>query len=244
MTRLNWTEESDRVASMGVSAGVVYFRDRPALPWNGLISCTEIPDDEESDPAYLDGQRLPHMSERSETFSLAVQAFTYPDEVLTHPVSAVSYSTKLGNRTEIHVVYNPIFEFDDLPYMSLGDEVEPVTFSATLLTTPITIPGMAPSSHVIFQLDTVSVGWFVEMIEGYLYGTATADPVIPDISDLISWFAEVVNHAHLLIIDHGNGTFSAVGPDAAVHAVNGTEYEIDASSIAVVDAGSYTISSY
>lgn len=243
MARLNWST-ADRSSSYGVSGGVVYFRDRSALPWNGLISCKEIPGDEESDPAYLDGQRLAHMSDRSEDFSLAIEAFTYPDEVLTHQPSAISYRTKLGDKTEIHVVYNPIFVFDDKPYMSLGADVDPVVFSMTLFTMPIEIPGMAPSSHVIFQLDNVSVGWFVEMIEGHLYGTAAADPVIPDISDLISWFSEVANHAHLLIIDHGNGTFSAVGPDAAVYAVNGTEYEIDATSIVVVDAGSYTISSY
>ena len=77
-------------------------------------------------------------------------------------------------------------------------------------------------------------------LEDMLYGTNAEAPRLPLPDEIISIFEE---NALLRIIDHGDGTWTAIGPDEAITMITPTEFEIDWPSATYLDEETYTIRS-
>jgi len=100
-------------------------------------------------------------------------------------------------------------------------------------------PGGIVVSH--FVIDTsVAYPAAVADLETILYGTETSDARLPDPFELFDFFE---SHSILLIVDHGDGTWTATGPDDVITMLDPTTFQISWPSAVYVDDVSYTLTS-
>lgn len=232
--------------NQGVSRGALYFADGTKQAWVGLQAVDVETVETEIETTYLDGQ-LAGVYAMPPEHELTITALTYPPAIerRDRKILAFTWTTELTEETRrVHILYNPLFRLQDRDQDSIGNTLELDPFFVDATSTPNQVHGLAPVSYLYADLGAVKVPWFIEEMEKLLFDTETSFLSLLEIDTLIGVFKEIQQHVQLLVIDHGNGLWTTMGPDAAVHAVNGTEYEIDATSIVVFDAGSYTISSY
>lgn len=241
MTRLSWGSLPDRTYFSGVSHGVFYPKNQPAEVWDGLISVEEISDGVEQKFIYMDGEK------RSTGFSLgsfaaSIEVFTYPESLDDNEKPfGFSYRTELsGNEGyQLHIVYAATAQFLDKDYDSLGSNVSATTFSWNISTVPQIVPDGKPGSHFIVDSTKVYPGVLAEL-EILLYGDELKGAGLPTIQELIDFF-EV--RALFRIIDHGDGTFTATGPDDAVYLTSPTEFVLDWPSVVMISDDTYQSSS-
>ena len=240
MSRLVWNE---RNFESGVSQGVLYFPDRSALAWNGLTAITETPDGDRIRPLYLDGDKRVAISQPEE-FSIKVEAFTYPLILDSRYISTsgMAYTTHLNDRRQIHLVYNPRLTPDERSYSSISDDVESVTFAWLGTTTRVALPGYAPTAHLVIDTPKVKSA-FVQDVETMLYGSSTRDPEWFPPNVWVSAFTEMIDNDTLLIIDHGDGLWTAIGPDSMIEMLDDDTFQITSPTAVYLDADTYTVSS-
>lgn len=243
--RISW-DTSPRFYSQGVSKGVLYPKNSPGVPWNGLISVTEKGDDAPSS-LFIDGQRYRNRSVPG-AFAGTIQAFTYPDEFepyngltggLTGQLRPPFGLTWRSNR-EIHVVYNALAAPSASQYKTIGSETDPTNFSWDLTTLPQEIPGGRPSSHIVILVDETNAG-VVPELEALLYGDDENDPSLPSPQAIYDIFDA---HATLRIIDNHDGTWTAIGPDDVVSMIDSQTFQIDWPSAIFVNATTYRVKSF
>lgn len=213
MTQLIWNEVGDRIFETGVDRGVLYTSDGTGIVWNGLTAVTESPSGGESTPYYIDGVKYLNVSGRKE-FSGTIEAWTYPDEfaeydgwaVLDNGISVdeqrrkpfnLSYRTRLGNDIsgqdygyKIHLVYNALANPTESAYSTVGEEVEPMTFSWAFSTLPakaISTTPLAPMSHIVID-STKTNPTQLRYIEDILYGTDTQVPRLLTLDEIFGLF--------------------------------------------------------
>lgn len=204
MTIIKWDQDGQRVFETGVSKGVLYPKpDRTyaeGVAWNGLISVSESPSGAESNPVYADNIKYLNLMSVEE-FGATIEAYTYPDEFaacdgsisLTKGVTAgqqnrvpfgFSYVTKVGNDQnsdlgyKIHLVYGAQAAPSEKAYNTINDSPEAITFSWEITTTPVSVPGAKPSSHIIIDSTLVKPANLAEL-EKVLYGTTDIQPKLP-----------------------------------------------------------------
>ena len=155
-----------------------------------------------------------------------------------------TYRTELTNgRYRLHLVYNPRFIVSDHQYTSIDEVLEPSRFVWDLVTKPVNIYGYAPTAHLILEsnLDFSST---MRSIEDILYGTDVSEPYWPDAKVVL----DIVNNAGqfdtLLIIDHGNGMWTAVGPDNIVRFLDDTTFEIESPTVEYINETTYRVSPF
>lgn len=234
MTRLIWATESRHYES-GIDKGVFYPKDSPGHAWNGLVSVEET-SDSKARHRYLDGVRIGTRNSPG-AFTATLQAFTYPEamvESLDH--FGFSYRVRTDRGYLIHLVYNARatpFEFD-----YVQQETSP--FSWEISTRPMLIPNHKPSSH--FIIDTsIAYESTIQDLEDILYGSDGQESSLPSHEDLLLVFEE---NSLLRIIDHGDGTWTAIGPDEAIQMLNASTFEITWPSAVYLDTDLYQISSF
>lgn len=202
MTELVWDKVGDRRFQTGLDRGVLYPRNKPAVPWNGLVSITENLE-REVKSYFLDGIKyLDHQVPG--VYSAKLGAYTYPDELdeligisqITSGLYAhdqrsdsfnLSYRTWEGNDLEginanykIHLVYNLLATPTSVAFSTLSNSPNPALFEWALSGTPTPLFGIRPTSHISLNSRELSLGLLAE-IERILYGTngdPDADPVI------------------------------------------------------------------
>jgi hypothetical protein len=104
---------------------------------------------------------------------------------------------------------------------------------------PLSVAGIARTAHLI--LDTaVAYSSAVVDLEDVLYGTDETDPRLPEPQEVLDIFEA---NAILQIIDHGDGSFTAIGPDSVVQMLDATSFEISWPSVVILDADTYEVSS-
>ena len=258
MTRLKWGETQDRIYEAGVDRGVLYPNVNPGVVWNGLVSMVEASSESQEISNYIDGVKY-YNNISAGSFSATLEAFTYPDEfseydgvmydIITQQRRksfGLCYRTKIGNAIDgldagykIHLVYNALASPTEKNYTSVGDSTEATNFNWEITTTPVSIPGAGPSAHLIID-TTKAHGWTVTALEAVLYGNETTPATLPSPETVIDIFE---SNAILIVIDHGDGTFSVTGPDAAIQMLNDTTFQITWDSAVMINETSYTISS-
>lgn len=264
MPQLIWGEVGERHFETGVDRGVLYVDDQDGVAWNGLVAVNESPTGGDPTPYYIDGIKYANRS-RPEEFEATIEAYTYPDEFALCDGSAelyqtqglfatqqrrkpfsFSYRTRIGNDVsgtdfgyKLHIVYNAMATPTERNFQSMGSDTEPSVFSWNITTSPILIPGVSRSAHLV--IDTRQAWpWAVTAVEELLYGTEDTPATLPTPQELMDLFIE---NALLKITDNGDGTWTAEGPDEAITMLSATEFQIAWPSAVFTDATTYEISS-
>jgi hypothetical protein len=216
MAELVWDETGQRFYETGVDHGVLYLPNTQGayvdgVAWNGLTSISEAPSGAEPNAQYADNIKYLNLFS-AEEFGATVEAFTYPDEFsqfdgLGTPSPGVSigqqsrrsfglsYRTKIGNDVEgddygykIHLIYGATASPSEKAYNTINDSPEAITFSWELTTTPVSVPGMKPTS--VITIDSTKVdSATLAALEQILYGDTAVDPALPLPGTVITMFA-------------------------------------------------------
>lgn len=262
MTRLTWNDPGSRLFEAGVDRGVLYVGSDPGVAWDGLIAVAESPSGGEPQPFYMDGIR--HQNRPSnEEFSGKLEAYSYPPEFGvcdgTMEVSqgliakyqrrkpfGLTYRTLIGNDIngidfgyKIHIIYNAMASPTEYANNSLGEQVEPTSFSWALTAVPTRVDGMKPTSHFIID-STKTKPAVLAAIEALLYGSAANQPYLPPPLELISMYVSAEPDAPFTVTYLGNDVYEISGSDSAVKMLDSTHFQLNSSSVIDNFDGSYT----
>jgi hypothetical protein len=258
MAELTWDAPGDRLFYTGVDRGVFYPQNSPGVPWNGLTSVKESTEGADQTYIYVDGRTVINKLGLG-NFAATVEAITYPEALMPYDgysesmYSAqsratfnFSYRTILGNGADgvdhgyiLHLVYNCMLKPTNRDYDTLTASSDLMDFSWDLSTVPVPIPDGRPSAHFFLNSTLVQPG-ILQALESYLYGTEIADPLFPAIDQLMGLFEE---NALYLVVDNGDGTWTASGPDEAFD-INGDVFALDWPWVEWLDTDTYRIKSF
>jgi len=239
---LTWDQEGDYES--GVDRGVFYPPVGPGEAWSGLISVKEAPTGQ-NDGIWIDGEKPNRKNTRGE-FSGSLSSFSYPPSFYDHiliPRRAkpfgFSYRVLTAGQYKLHLVYNAIFA----PSARVYDQSANVLYSWDFTTLPVVVQGgwveTGRTAHLVVSADT-AYSSAVSDLEDVLYGTATSDPHLPTPDEVLAIFEA---NSILQIIDNGDGTWTAIGPDDAITMLDVNTFQIDWPSAVYIDANFYTIHS-
>lgn len=244
MARLEWGKQESKISDCGVSRGVVYPAHYPVTKWQGLISIDEKPS-VDVNSYFLNGdKRLDKTS--VEDFAASVRAFTYPEIIDNERAIFLGFTYRsdlINGRYRLHLVYNPRFIVSEFQYASIEEDIEPSIFVWDIVTKPVNIYGYAPTSHLILESNQ-DFSSTIRRIEDILYGTNISDPYWPEPQVVIDIINNSGQYDTLLIIDHGNGMWTAIGPDNMVYYLDDTTFEIDSPTVDYINEQTYTVSSF
>jgi hypothetical protein len=241
MTRLIW---ADKPYEAGVDRGVYYTPGGTGVAWNGLTGVTESPSEVDNLSSHIDGVRV-YRRARGEAFGGSIEAFTAPDSLFENIFSqrrrqnfGLSYRVKTSDSYKIHLVYNVLLSAPDVSYTQEQGEADP--FSWNFTTTPLPIPGMKNSAHLIIDAKSA---WpsALSAIETALYGDESADAQLPSPMAVADIFEA---NSILRIVDNGDGTWTATGPDEAIQMLDATTFQIDWPSAVELDDDTYQVQSW
>ena len=216
--RIKWDQTGERVYEVGCDRGVLYPINTESqytngVAWNGLSAINENPSGGEPTAVWADNTKYLELMS-AEEFGATVEAYTYPEEFEECDGSAelvpgiiiglqnrktfgLSYRTLIGNDTEgtnygykIHLVYGAKAKPSQKNYTSVNDSPEAAALSWEISTTPVTVEGHRPTSHLIIdstKVDKVKLAAF----EDILYGTEDAVPRLPLPDEVKTLFATV-----------------------------------------------------
>lgn len=232
------------------------------MPWNGLSGVEDAPTGTDVQAFYLDGVKYLQTQSPAD-YSGKLKAFTYPeefDEILgieevvqglsyhdqQQKSFGLSYRTRIGNDTDgvdhgyrIHVLYNLLAVPDSTSFDSVNNSPAPAQFSWALSGTPPLLTGRRSTVHISIDSRRTDPQR-LEGIESVLYGTDTTAPVLPELDDFTVYFEQ---YDALTIVDHGDGTWTAIDPaDAYVTMTDPTTFSITADGAIPIDTDSYTLS--
>lgn len=258
MSKLIWGKITDRRYDAGVDRGVLYPRSGIGVVWSGLMEVSEKSILGGTESRYLDG--IKYLERRTvEEFGATIKAFTYPKEFEAYDgISGLKSSQKrssfgLSYRTltegifdprasgyKIHLVYGVMATPSATEYFSQNKEADVSTFNWELSAKSEIFNGLSVCNHLIID---ASSAWHeaVTALENILYGTSNTDPRLPLPSEVEALF---YTNAMLKIIDHGDGSWTAIGPDDVVSMIDDTSFEITRSSAIFISEDTYTVSNY
>lgn len=198
MSKLKWDETGKRLYETGVDHAVLYPIDAHGLyskgvAWNGITAITESPSGAEANPLYADNIKYLNLI-AAEDFGATIEAYTYPDEWAACDGSAevapgvmigqqsrktfgLCHRTKIGNDVDgqdhgykLHLIYGALAAPSERGYQTVNDSPEAITFSWTITTTPVDVPGFKPTA--ILTIDSTKTDAAkMAALEAILYGT-------------------------------------------------------------------------
>lgn len=257
MTRLSWDELDERIFGYGIDRGVVYNGKGDCETWSGLASVQEIDEENDVFKQHVDGD-LVQTQIALGSFTAKVDSYSTPELIFeaaghsgnlytgqVRPPFFFTYRTLLGNAVnpdshyEIHLVYNAYVKPTQKTYRTRGDASDPLLLSWDISAKPSKLQNMAASAHFIIDSSVVHE-WTLKELEDILYGTPMLPPRFPNLNELLDIFEEGVI---LRITDHGDGTWTADGPDSAIQMLDGTTFRITWPSAVYISSDTYRISS-
>jgi len=218
MAKLQWDQAGQRLYETGTSKGVLFTQKadgtyNTGVAWNGLVSVKKSPDGAEENPIYADNMKyLSLMS--AENLKGSIDAYTYPEEFETCDGSAevnpgvyvgqqtripfaMAWSTIVGNDTQgnsygekIHIIYNAKVSPSERAYETVNEDPSAITFSWEFGTTPVDLSdvGLDASSGIVIDKSKVDPADWTALTDK-LYGTATLEPTLPTIQEVITMTA-------------------------------------------------------
>lgn len=210
MTRIAWSQPGSRLFEAGVDRGVLYTDDGPGVAWTGLIGVEQNRSGGEAKPKFVDGVKVSnHLT--LEQFQGTIEAYAYPLQFeacdgtanLQNGLRAknqrrrpfgMTYRTKIGNDLQgidyayrIHILYNLRAEPADRGYETLGEDIEPLTFSWDVTARPELVAGLVPTAY--FEIDSrVVPAELLQTLENILYGDSTQESSLPSAGELFFLF--------------------------------------------------------
>lgn len=104
----------------------------------------------------------------------------------------LSYRTLIGNDTEqtdygylLHLVYNATAGVSSKSRETINENLDATEFSWNFDTTPVDVPGMKPTAHLIISSREADKTRLAKL-EAILYGTESAKPRLPDPAEVIA----------------------------------------------------------
>jgi len=215
MTQIQWDQVGERVAETGVDHGVLYKPDNTGayvdgVAWNGLTAVTESPSGAEANAQYADNIKYLNLVS-AEEFAGTIEAFTYPKEfeecegavesaggvLITQQARksfGFSYRTLKVNDVDgndygekIHLVYGALATPSEKARSTVNESPELTALSWEFSTTPVAVPDLKPSAHLV--LDSTVVGQAaLDDLKEILYGTESVDPRLPLPAEVIDLF--------------------------------------------------------
>lgn len=197
--RLKWDQTGERLYETGVSQGVLYVYDNSmkkygnGVAWNGLSGVTESPSGAEPTAIWADNQKYLNLMS-AEEYGATVEAYTYPDafgecdgsaEIAkgvtigqqTRKTFGLCYKTQIGNDVDgndhgykLHIVYGAMASPSEKAYATINDSPEAITFSWSVNTTPVNVPGFKPTASLTIDSTKVNPEK-LKALEDILYGT-------------------------------------------------------------------------
>jgi hypothetical protein len=220
MPKLQWDQAGERLYETGTSKGVLFVQKSTGgydtgVAWNGLVSVKKSNDGAEDNPLYADNMKYLSLTS-AENLKGSIDAFTYPEEFevcdgsnAVHPGVYVgqqarvpfglAWSTIVGNDTQgnaygekIHIIYNAKVAPAERAYETVNDSPSALTFSWEYSTTPVDLSdiNLDPSAGIVVEKSKVSAAAWTALTDK-LYGTATAEPTLPTIQEVITLTAGV-----------------------------------------------------
>jgi hypothetical protein len=237
MTKLQWSPLRD--FETGVDRGVVYL-PTAAVPWNGLTDVEEDPSDATTESYYFDGIKTLDMV-GGEIFAAHLTAYFAPEELDDYnDPFGLTYRTIRGDANKIHILYNVSMVPSSRGWTAADGRVNPSSFAWDLYTKPVGVTTLVPFAHLI--VDTTEIHPDnLSYIEDTLYGSVSNDPNLPDPEEIIDFFG---TNAIMTVVDHGDGTWTATGPDSMVHMLDATTFEIVSPTVNYLDPNTYNVRSY
>jgi hypothetical protein len=241
MAMLTWDGVGSRTYETGVDRGVLYLSDGSGVAWNGLTSVAIKTENSSNTALFYDGPKSFDLVNPGD-LGISLNAFTYPEEFNEYfglvnyndgvyvdnqvpKPFGLSYRTYSGDDVngdkssyKIHVLYNLTAVEDDISYETISDATNPINFSWSLTSTPVSVAGHRHTSHFIIDSAKTSPE-VLSIVELALYGGQFTEPELPNPIDLLS-------HVNIVITDNGNGTWTATGPEYYITIFNTDEFEI------------------
>lgn len=216
MTVLAFDAAGEHKFETGVDRGVLYLLNTEnglydsGFAWNGLTEVKEKPAGAAPNKQYADN--IAYLTLLSaETFSLEVDAFTYPDEFgvcdgtvspeagvavgqQSRAVFGLSYRTKVGTDAnsdagfKYHMVYGLLASPSEKDYQTVNDNPAALAFSWSCDSTPVAASGFVPVSLITIdstEVDPTALGTLTDA----LYGTSGTDAHLPLPDTLLALFA-------------------------------------------------------
>lgn len=257
MSRISWSELEDRRYSHGVDRGIVYTAKGEFETWDGLASVQETEINSNVVKNHVDGDlvrtqiTVGGFSAKVECYAtpeLIFQAAGHSGNLYTEQVRTpffFTYRTMLGDGVsdesgyQIHLIYNAFVKPTSKTYATMDDSSNPIRLSWDLMAKPMKLRNMAASAHFIID-STVVHDWTLKELEDLLYGTSMTPPRFPTLEELLDIFESGVI---LRITDHGDGTWTADGPDSAIQMLTESMFRITWPSAVYISADTYQISS-
>ena len=205
MAKLVWDQVGERFYETGVEQAAIYPQVGGEYPkgaaWNGLIAVTESPSGAEPSPLYANNKKyLELMSD--EEFGGSIEAYTYPDEFAECDGSAeivaglkirqqprkpfgLVYKNLIGNDEEgtsfgykLHLVYGALASPSEKSNNTVNNSPEASSMSWSFTTTPVTVDGFKPTSHL--EIDSTKVdATKLTALEAVLYGSESEEARLP-----------------------------------------------------------------
>ena len=177
MAILEWDKTGKRYLEYGVKNGVLYVQNTDGtyangVVWNGLTGVTESPDGAEPNDLYADDMKYASLRS-AETFGGTIEAYTYPEE----------FGECDGTASPVDGLY--LGQQKRKPFgFSFVTQVGNDTASDSD-TTPVPVHGYKPISTITIDSTKVD-STKLQTLKDLLYGTASAEPTLPDPATVIS----------------------------------------------------------
>lgn len=251
MTRLTW-DSRQSLHESGIDKCVLYLGTSFGVAWNGVTSIDENEVESAQSTIFLDGVART-IFEQGGNYSANLSAYFYPDEFLeydgfdsylenqTKKRFGLSYRVNYGEGYKIHLVYNAIATPSGKSWDTLSDKLSSSEFSWLINTSAKDILGAKPSAHLVIDATNARYPDAIAALEDILYGTDELPARLPDPNEIIDIFESYVT---LRITYHGDGTWSAIGPDDMVSLVADGQFQISSPSAIYYNSDVYRISSY
>lgn len=205
MSKLVWDQASERLYETGVDRGVVYPQVGAAYPagaaWNGLTAVNLSPSGAESTPLYANNTKYLNLMSVEELGG-TIEAYTFPDEFAAcnglatmvpgvrigqqkRKAFGLCFRTMIGNDVDgtaygykLHLVYGAMASPSEETNSTINDSPEAKTMSWEFSTTPISVEGFEPTSHIEIvstEIDSDKLA----ALEAALYGSAEKEAYLP-----------------------------------------------------------------
>lgn len=206
----------------GISNVVLYLDPSKGLAWQGVTSLNETPERGTRSALYLDGQVV-NQSGSLDHYHSVLSAYTYPPELDAHYsfFCGLCYRTEVEGGYLLHLLYNISLHTKESAYTDLLNG-SPTIFGWDLFGLSETNLGLDVFSHLIID-SRKTHDWILGPIEDILYGVDGLDAQLPDQNQILEFFED---GSILRITDHGDGTWTAEGPDEAITMIDEVTFEL------------------
>lgn len=217
MARLIWDAIGERDYTVGIKEVVLFKSNSASatgydngVAWNGVSKITDSPEGAEATDIWANDSK--YASFRSaEQFKGTIEAYTSPEEfdecdgcatigegILMHQQNrkpfGLAYVETVGNDTDgmdhgkiMHLVYNATASPTSKDHETINDSPNVNPLSWEFDTTPVSVTGYKPTSHLEFHSNRMSQAAWNQLVD-LVQGSANGESTLPTIETIISTF--------------------------------------------------------